>query len=329
MKLLLALTLLCQIAFAAPPPLEPFRGKDLTISFPRGWKVAQKEGVYVVQQDPDRKDAAGILFVDIPNPNNTSEEALIEVMSGQVAKDIVVTTKAAIQGGVGHYAIADGTSDGVKVRLAAVAVAVAGKAIVCVFVSKVADFDGLGGLALATQVLASLTPDAPAAPAPAPAPAGNGKLTVPPLTRTLTVGDLAGEWTRDDSVMSSYVSTSTGNYAGYSAISTNSKWTIDARGNFASKLDATVAQSGSKAYQVSENATGTISISADGDLKIVKKTGTKVTHYQIRGWEVRPDIAVIKLNGPYYDDGIPARIKSEPTYGDNLSQYWVRVTAKK
>src|SRR4051812_36592876 len=123
---IVALVFVSHIAIAAPPVLAPYKGTDLTVSFPKGWTVAQQDGVYVAQQDPKQKDAAGILFVYIPNPNNQSEEALLTAMTGQVAKDLKIVKKEAVQGGVGHYVIADGSSEGVKVRLAAIAVTIAG-----------------------------------------------------------------------------------------------------------------------------------------------------------------------------------------------------------
>jgi hypothetical protein len=153
-------------------------------------------------------------------------------------------------------------------------VSVNGQAIVSIFVSKPTDFDALGGLALAVQVMSSLEPDAPAAvPAPAalaaPQPsAAAGKLVVGPPSRALTLADLAGDWAQDNSIVSSYASTSTGNDAGYSAISTSQKWRIDPKGTVYTKLTATSSSTQSGTYQVNEKSSATITVAPDGTLTI-------------------------------------------------------------
>jgi hypothetical protein len=336
--LVLMLVLISRVAIAGTPVLAPFKGTDATVSFPKGWMVRQDGGIYVAQQDPKRKDSAGMLFIYMPNSSNATEDQLLDGLTAKVVQDLKVGDRAAINGGVGHYLIADGTSDGTKVRVAALAVVMKGQAIVSVLISKGSDFDALGGILLATQVMASLQPSAPPVAPPTPSSNGitnpntmtnqqvtnGGRLTVPPPARPITVADMAGDWSQDDHVMSNYVSASTVSYAGYSAIATSEKWSIDGKGNIASKLRATSSSSRQGTYQVAENMVGTISITADGDLLIMKNTGVRKTHYQIRGWEVRPDITVIKVNGPYYDEGIPDRIKADPHYAWNLDKYWVR-----
>jgi hypothetical protein len=333
MRFLIVLVLLSHIAFAGQPALAPHKGKDVTVSFPKGWTITEQDGVYVAQQDPKKKDAAGLLFVYIPNPNNQTEEALLAAMTASVAKDLKVIKKEAIDGGVGHLLIADGTSEGIKMRLAAIAVVASGKAIVCVMVAKPSEFDGLGGMNLVASVLKSLVPDQAAAP-PATTttaqPAAAGKLTVGAPDHAIKVGELAGEWTQDDHVMTSYVSSSTGSYGGYSSVATSEKWTIDGKGNMSSKFNATSSSSRSGTYQISENTAAVITI--DGDTLTITPAKGKgsVSHYLLRGWEQRPDVTVLKINGPYYDKGVEDidHLRRDPAYARNLDKFWVRVTKK-
>ena len=176
--LVVSVVLVSHLAIAGTPTLVPFKGATATVSFPKGWVVQQENGVFAAQQDPKKKDAAGILFVDIPNANNATEDQLLDTVSAQVAKDLQVVDRQAIKGGTGHYLIADGTANGAKVRIASIAVVINGQAIVSMFVAKTGDFDSLGGLALAMQVLGSLKPDAP--------PAGTPLAAKPPVTPTAT-----------------------------------------------------------------------------------------------------------------------------------------------
>jgi hypothetical protein len=46
--------------------------------------------------------------------------------------------------------------------------------------------------------------------------------------------------------------------------------------------------------------------------------------FLIRGWLVGPEVTVLKLNGPWYDSGIPDDIRADPGKGPNLDQLWVR-----
>jgi hypothetical protein len=183
-------------------------------------------------------------------------------------------------------------------------------------------------------VLQTFSPDqAVAAPAP-PAntnaqPAPGGKLTVGPLNRKLAVSELAGEWSEDGHVMTGYVSSSTGAYAGYSAIATAEKMSIDGKGNMASKFTGTSA-SNTGAYQINEKSNAVITID-DDVLTITKQKGQGATsHWFVRGWEQRPDITVLKLNGPYYDKGVENidRLRRDPSYASNLDKFWVRTTKK-
>jgi hypothetical protein len=320
--LILALALVSPIASAGTPTLVPFKAANVTVSFPKGWIVQQENGVFAAQQDPKQKDAAGILFMDIPNATNATEDQLLDTVGAQVAKDLEVADRAAIKGGTGHYMIANGTSDGVKVRIAAIAAIINGQAIVSVFVAKTSDFDALGGLSLALQVLSSLKPDAPAAVA-----APGGKLVVGAPSRPLTVADLAGDWTQDDSAVTSYSSSSTSS-GGYSAAATSAKWRIDPKGIIYTQLTATTSGGGGGTYQVNQKSAGTITVTADGTLSITHKKGEGVSPtYLIRGWGATSDVTVLKLNGPYYG-AIEDRVRKDPGYATNLDGYWVRQNPK-
>jgi hypothetical protein len=160
-------------------------------------------------------------------------------------------------------------------------------------------------------------------PAPEPAPVDNTRPGPPP--RTLAVADLGGEWKHDDGAFSNYVSASSGAYAGYNAIQTSEKWTIDAKkATVATVFHGTSVSSGG-GYQVNEKHNYKITLGADGELVLADKGGSK-THYLVRGWKVTPELTFLVINGPYVDVPIPDQIRNEPTYGFNLDETWVRVT---
>ena len=51
---------------------------------------------------------------------------------------------------------------------------------------------------------------------------------------------------------------------------------------------------------------------------------SNMQRYVFRGWLDLPDMTIMKLNGPWYDDPIPSNILSNPEQGVNLDQTWVR-----
>jgi hypothetical protein len=331
----LLLVFVAGVAAAKPLALEPFKSPTYAVSLPKGWTITSPgSGVVAAQQDPKRKDAAAMLLSFAPNTNNVTEDQLLDFVTSSVAKDVKVQKREGFAGG-GHVLVADGVAESVKVRIAAVAVANSTTALFCVLVAKTGDFDGLGGLELVTSVLASIKPDAPVAPAPAPTPApappqpapaaapSNGRLEVPAPTRRLTVADFAGEWGNDDSVVTTYVSTSTGAYAGYQSIATSEKWRIDAKGGMKTHFHGVTAGNGG-AHATTEDADATLSVSADGAFEIKRKGQPVTTKYLIRGWLENPDVTIVKLNGPYYADGIPDDVRQDPHKGYNLDSYWVR-----
>ncbi|HTJ41554.1 MAG TPA: hypothetical protein VL463_05635 [Kofleriaceae bacterium] len=172
-----------------------------------------------------------------------------------------------------------------------------------------------------------------AAPPPAdqapPPPSGDtsGRVTVPPLTRTLKLSELVGEWKHDDSALTSYVSASTGAYAGYESVSYTEKWVVSAKGTITNDFHGVTAGNGG-ARAVDEKSTGPATISKDNVLDIKWNHGAEQL-YVIRGMLVGPELTIVVLNGPYYaPDQIEKRIFTDPNYGWNLNEYFVRKTPK-
>ena len=56
-------------------------------------------------------------------------------------------------------------------------------------------------------------------------------LIVPPPLRAITQADMAGDWRLDSGVVSSYVSTATGGYAGFTSIAISEAYSVDGKGN--------------------------------------------------------------------------------------------------
>src|SRR5262249_28159363 len=97
------LVLLSHIAMGATPPLKPYKAHDMSVSFPEGWTVEQKEGVYVAQRDPARKDSPSILF--ILSTASTTEDQLLDTMADKFAGDFTVIQRAPVSEGGGHFLI--------------------------------------------------------------------------------------------------------------------------------------------------------------------------------------------------------------------------------
>jgi hypothetical protein len=148
---------------------------------------------------------------------------------------------------------------------------------------------------------------------------GGGRLVIPPPTRTIAVADLAGEWGYDDGISERYVDRTTGAYAGSDTLRFREKWLITAKG--AISLDFFAIQNGRKIVQKSA---GVVSLSADR-IMVIRMTNEQ--KYLVRGWLDTPTMTVMKLNGPWYADGIPADIISNPAQGTNLDLQWVRLKA--
>jgi hypothetical protein len=170
-------------------------------------------------------------------------------------------------------------------------------------------------------MLSTLTVRRVTAPTPAPMATDGGRLVIPPPTRRLVIADLAGEWGMSDGINTTYVYRDTGNYAGTDSLHFKEKWIITADGKIS--LDFFGIQNGKK---IAEKSTGVVTLSADGVLSIRM---TNEQRYVLRGWLVTAEMTVMKLNGPWYADGIPANIFSNPEQGANLDKKWVRLTKAK
>jgi hypothetical protein len=318
------------MALAGTVPLVPFAGASFTVSMPRSWTVTEDapNGLVAARQDPRREDSAAVLFLVKIADANVSEDQLLDTVAGNFAKNLNISKRETRPGG-GRLMIADGTVGGIRTRVGVIALTTGGASLVSLLLSKPGEFDGLGGIELVTNILTSLRArNAPAPPASAPSvphsgPAAgtNGKLDVPPLARTLTFADLAGEWDNDDSVMSNYVN-SRGDYAGYQSISTRDKWIFDGRGGVSSAFTGTIAGRGS-ARQVNEKKAGTVSFS-QGIVMTLGWSGAPAPSYVIRGWRELPGMTVLLLNGPWWNGNVPADVLGDRNKGTNLNSYWVR-----
>ena len=144
----------------------------------------------------------------------------------------------------------------------------------------------------------------------------NGRLIIPMPTRQLTVADLAGEWGENAGITTTYVNRHTGDYAGFESLHFSDKMTFTSQGEYYSDFFA--LQNGKK---IKEKTSGTVAVA--GRVLVIKQSNTK--KYVIRGWLELPDMTIIEVCGPWYnDDVIPAEIFTNPDQGANLDKTWVR-----
>ncbi len=163
------------------------------------------------------------------------------------------------------------------------------------------------------KTVAAVTPTQTAAPAQV----VNGKLVIPPISRQLSLADIAGEWGQNDGINTRYVYRDTGGYAGYDSLHFTDKMTFTARGEFHS--DFFSLQNSTK---IKEQSSGTVAV--DGRMLYIKQQG-KLRKYVIRGWLELPDITILEVCGPWFnDDVIPAAIFTDPNQGANLDKKFVR-----
>jgi len=144
-----------------------------------------------------------------------------------------------------------------------------------------------------------------------------GNLFIPPPTRQLTIADLVGNWGDNPGRISThYVYRDSGSHAGTDSLHFTSKWTIDGDGRYVN--DFFEVRNGKKLRDIT---TGTVTIV--GRVLTIKHKGT--SKYVIRGWLELPDMTVLKVVGPWFDEGeIPERVFSDPDYASNQTQKWVR-----
>jgi hypothetical protein len=151
-------------------------------------------------------------------------------------------------------------------------------------------------------------------PAPAPASSGGpdavmtpefyvgGTLKVPPPRRIINQADLVGDWKNGDGVVQSYVNSSTGQYAGWSSVSTADAWSIDARGNFKEHFVGAYAGKGG-ARGFTEDSVGTVTAYGNNSISFHygAQNGNQAhdVYYIVVGWFVGQDTVVMKLQGPF------------------------------
>lgn len=145
----------------------------------------------------------------------------------------------------------------------------------------------------------------------------NGKLVIPFPSRQLTIADLVGEWGEDaQRISTTYVYRSSGNYAGTDSLAYRSKMSFTRNGGYLNDFFA--IRNGQKEI---DKTVGTFAI--NGRVLSLKHKGT--AKYVIRGWLELSDMTILKICGPWFDDGeIPERVFNDPEYGVNLEKIWVR-----
>lgn len=145
-----------------------------------------------------------------------------------------------------------------------------------------------------------------------------GNIIVPPPAGQLSVADLAGEWGQESGLITTtYVDRSDGSYAGSDHLAFRSKMSITSDGDY--KNDFFAVRNGKKEI---DNTTGTVTI--DGQTLLIRETG--LTKYVVRGWLELPNLTILTICGPWFDDQeIPAEIFSDPNQGANLNKNWVRI----
>lgn len=157
---------------------------------------------------------------------------------------------------------------------------------------------------LASVAIQRINPAAPA-----------GQLTIPPPATNITIADLAGDWGRNDGITTTYVNRHTGAYAGTESLHFTEKWSITRDGGIS--LDFFGIRNGKK---IAEKSSGTATLT--GGVLVIRMTNRQ--RYVFRGWLELPEMTIMKLNGPWYDDPIPANIFTNPAQGANLDKNWIR-----
>jgi len=147
----------------------------------------------------------------------------------------------------------------------------------------------------------------------------DGNLVIPEPSRQLTIADLAGAWGDNPGrIATTYVDRSSGSYVGTDSLHFTSTWTIDASGRYTN--DFFEVRNGQKLRDVT---TGTIAIV--GRLISIKHKGT--AKYVVRGWLELPNMTILKVAGPWYDNQeIPERIFTDFSEDSRfiLTAKWVR-----
>jgi hypothetical protein len=147
----------------------------------------------------------------------------------------------------------------------------------------------------------------------------DGNLVIPEPTRQLTIADLVGAWGDNPGrIATTYVDRSSGSYVGTDSLHFTSNWTIDASGGYTN--DFFEVRNGKKLRDIT---TGTITMV--GRLISIRHKGT--AKYVVRGWLELPNMTILKVAGPWYDDqAIPERIFTDFSEDSRfiLTAKWVR-----
>jgi hypothetical protein len=147
----------------------------------------------------------------------------------------------------------------------------------------------------------------------------DGNLVIPQPTRELTIADLVGAWGDNPGrIATTYVDRSDGSYVGTDSLHFTSNWTIDGDGKYTN--DFFEVRNGKKLRDIT---TGTITIV--GRLISIKHKGT--AKYVVRGWLELPNMTILKVAGPWFDDQeIPERIFNDFSEDSRfiLTAKWVR-----
>jgi len=184
-----------------------------------------------------------------------------------------------------------------------------------VTISVLGVFKGQACPAKLEAFVGSIKMEKAAAVAPNP-PTEGGKIVIPLPTRQLTVADLAGEWGETAGFSTTYVDRYTGAYAGTDSLHFRSKMTITQNGGYANNFFA--IRNGRK---IIDNTAGTVTV--DGRVLSIKQKNT--AKYVVRGWLELPDMTIMTVCGPWYDDDvIPADIFTNHEQGANLNKNWIR-----
>jgi hypothetical protein len=143
-----------------------------------------------------------------------------------------------------------------------------------------------------------------------------GRLIIPLPTHQLTIADLAGQWGENAGINTRYVYRDSGTYAGADSLHFTAKMTLTADGGYYNDFWAIQNGKGIK-----EKTSGSFAIA--GRVIVIKQNN--LAKYVIRGWLELPDMTILEVCGPWYDDqAIPAEIFSNPNQGANLNSRWVR-----
>jgi hypothetical protein len=147
----------------------------------------------------------------------------------------------------------------------------------------------------------------------------DGNLVIPQPTRELTIADLVGAWGDNPGrIATTYVDRSDGSYVGTDSLHFTSNWTIDGNGKYTN--DFFEVRNGKKLRDITS---GTITIV--GRLISIKHKGT--AKYVVRGWLELPNMTILKVAGPWFDDQeIPERIFNDFSEDSRfiLTAKWVR-----